>query len=251
MGLYLINDLKNELKSFGSIYIDSLVFRSSWAFIGKRGAKPGSMPEAYSKPFGGRVKADTTISKTVDKGYFVTSQIGPSSSWENIEIQSSTPGNSKITLKPLGIKNDGTVDSLNNLTLINNQADLSTINSKKYPYLKFISEIDASTDHQTSLLNSLGVEYKKSAELALNYQTVSVSSDSINAGGDINLNFNTYNIGEIPADSFKVTVEVKKPDQSTEVVLNNLVPQLNPGGKLSYNVKYNSGTKFGNHQFLI
>ena len=50
-------DLKNELKSFGSIYADSLVFRSSWAFIGKKGAIPGSMPEAFSRPFLGRVKA--------------------------------------------------------------------------------------------------------------------------------------------------------------------------------------------------
>ncbi len=97
-------DLKNELKSFGSIYIDSLVFRSSWAFIGKRGAIPGSMPEAFSKPFGGRVQVDTTISKTVNTGYLITSKIGPSASWENIEVQSNSPDDSKIILKPLGLK---------------------------------------------------------------------------------------------------------------------------------------------------
>ncbi len=244
-------DLKNELKSFGSIYIDSVVFRGSWAFIGKKGAKPGSMPETFSKPFGGRVRVDTTINKTVDTGYFVTSKIGPSASWENIEVQSSLPGDSKIMLKPLGVKEDGTIDSLNNLNITNNQSDISFIDSKKYPYLKFVSKIDASTNHQTPMLNSLAVEYKKSAELALNYQTVSISSDSINAGGDVNLNFNTYNIGEVPADSFKVTVNVIKPDQSSEKILDKLITQLNPNSKLSYNLNYNPGTKFGSFQFLI
>ncbi len=111
--------------------------------------------------------------------------------------------------------------------------------------------ITASSNHQSPMINSLAVEYKKSAELALNYQTVSISSDSIKAGGDINLNFNTYNIGELPADSFKVTVNVIKPDQSSEKILDKLATQLNPNGKLSYNISYNPGTKFGSFQFLI
>ena len=244
-------DLKNELKSFGSIYIDSLKFRSSWAFIGKRGAVPGSMPEAFALPFGGRVKVDTTISKTVNKGLLVTSKIGPAASWKNIDVESNTPADSKIILKPLGIKVDGTVDSLKNLTLTNNQADLSSIDSKKYPYLIFISEFNASTNHQSPIVNSLAVEYKKSAELGLNYQTVSVSNDSINAGNDIQLFFRTYNIGEIPADSFKITVDVVKSDQSTERIYDNFVSQLNPGAKLLSQVNYNPGTKFGNHRFVI
>ena len=137
------------------------------------------------------------------------------------------------------------------MTITNNQSDISFIESKKYPYLKFISEINASTNHQSPLLSSLGVEYKKSAELALNYQTVSVSNDSIKAGDDINLTFKIYNIGELPADSFKVMVEVVKSDQSTEKILDKFVPQLNAGSKILYSLDFNPGTKFGNHQFLI
>ncbi len=244
-------DLKNELKSFGSIYIDSVKFRSSWAFIGKKGAIPGAMPEAFAPQFGERVKVDTIISKTMNSGFLATTKIGPAAVWQNLEIQANIPGDSKINFKPLGIQEDGNIDTLNNLTISNNMIDLSPINSKKYPYLKFISEFQASVNQQSPQLISLGVEYKKSAELALNYQTVSASKDSIKAGDDIQLKFSAYNIGEVPADSFKITVDVIKSDQSAERIYNNSIAQLNPGAKLQSQVNYNPGTKSGNHRFVI
>ena len=92
------NTLKIKLREFGSIYIDQLVFRSSSAFIGKRGAVPGFMPEAYSKPYEGRVEIDTLIQKYFNSGSLTTSLIGPSSKWESVAISQFLPPYTKINI---------------------------------------------------------------------------------------------------------------------------------------------------------
>ncbi len=244
-------DLKNLLHSFGSIYIDSLVFRSSWAFIGKRGAAPGTMPEAYSKPFAGRVQIDTTINSILKSGYFKTSKVGPSSLWQNVEVQNIIPGDANFSIQPLGIKENGGIDTLENLTFTNNISDISKIDFKFYPYLEFVCKLNASSNMQSPKILSFAVEYKKSAELALNYQTVSVLNDSINAGEVEKLIFKIYNVGEVEADSFKVIVNVAKSDQSINKIFETAVSKLDTSANLIYNIDYDPGVKFGAHKFLI
>ena len=39
--------LKTQIKDLGSLYIDSLKYRGSWAVIGRKGSAAGTVPESY------------------------------------------------------------------------------------------------------------------------------------------------------------------------------------------------------------
>ena len=219
--------LKEKLHEFGSIYIDSLVFRSSWAFIGKRGAAPGSMPEAYSKPFEGRVEVDTLIQKLFTSGTLTTSKIGPAAKWESVNINQNVPSAAQTNVRPIGIKSDETPDTLGYLNVQNGVADLSNINALTYPNLKLLFGMQTTNESQIPSISSIGVNYKTLPELGTNYQAVAIDKDTVNVGDDVTLHFDVYNVGDSPADSFNVMVEVVKSDNSRETVLDNFVNQLN------------------------
>ncbi len=232
--------LRNKIKEFGSIYIDSLHFRGSWAMIGKKGVMPGSVPEAFSIPFGGRVEVDTTYLQFNFNGSLKTSTIGPSNHWSTLNVTQNTPANSSIKYRPLAVKSDGTVDTLNYLTVNNGIADLSFINSKTYPFMKILAEFNAASDGTSPALSSLGVNYTGVPELGTNYQVVSVDNDSVKIGQTVNLNFSVYNAGESRADSFKVHVDVVKPDNSTITLLDTQIDTLNSFSHRGFSLPFNT-----------
>ncbi len=245
------NTLKQKLHEFGSIYIDSLVFRSSWAFIGKRGAVPGSMPEAYSKPFEGRVEVDTLIQKLFTSGTLTTSKIGPAAKWESVIIDQSVPASAETNIRPIGIKTNAAQDTLGFLTVENGVADISNISALTYPDIKLLVGMQTNDASQVPSISSIAVNYKALSELGTNYQAASVDKDSLNVGDNTTLHFDVYNVGDFPADSFTVTVEVVKSDNSRETVQDDFVNRLDASGKKSFAVTYNTLGLSGTNQFYI
>ncbi len=248
---HLNTELKAKIREFGSIYIDSLVFRGSWAFLGKRGATPGSMPEAYSKPFQGRVQVDTLIQKLFTSGTLTTSKIGPAAKWEAVNINQNVPSAAQTNVRPIGIKSDETTDTLGYLNVQNGVADLSNINALTYPNLKLLFGMQTTNESQIPSISSIGVNYKTLPELGTNYQAVAIDKDTLNVGDDVTLHFDVYNVGDSPADSFNVMVEVVKSDNSRETVLDNFVNQLKSFEKKSFAVTYNTIGLSGTNQFYI
>ncbi len=245
------SELKNKIKLFGSRYIDSLAFRGSWAMIGKKSKASGSVPEAYSKAFQGRVQIDTTITSRFEHGGFTTSIIGPSTEWKNLVVKDSTSTGSVIKYRLLGIKNDESVDTLDYLKIENSTADLSNVNSRIYPFIKIKGELSAKTTVVSPSLSSLEVNYKSLPELGINYQVVSISSDTLIQGEIQNLSFYVYNVGESSADSFKIKVELVKPDNSKEKIFEEIVDSLSIGKRKQFNLSYNTASITGERNFYI
>ncbi len=250
-GNNLSTTLKNKIKEFGSVLIDSVKFRSSWAFIGKKGATPGSMPEAFSNEGDGLVTVDTTIAFLSDKGSMLTPVIGSATSWKKLSVNQTIPSNSRISYIPLGIKADGSLDTLSELSLQDSMADLSFIDAEKYPKLKILANFNASTDKQSPILNSLGVDYDMVPELGTNYQVVSLSQNTVTQGEDVNLKFYVYNVGESVAENFKVKVEVIKTDNSREKVFEQTVDSIGAGKRKLFKVSYNTTSFYGSRTFAI
>ncbi len=245
------SELKNKIKLFGSRYIDSLAFRGSWAMIGKKGTIVGLAPEVYSKAFQGRVQIDTTITSRFEHGSFTTSIIGPSAEWKNFVVEDSTTIGSVMKYRLLGIKNDESVDTLDYLKIENSAADLSNINSRIYPCIKIRGELSAQTTAASPTLSSMEVNYKSLPELGFNYQVVSVSSDTLTQGETQNISFYVYNVGESTADSFKVKVDLVKPDNSKENIFEEFVDSINSGKRKHFNLAYNTASITGERSFYI
>lgn len=246
----LSTSLRTKIKSFGSTLIDQVNWRASWAFIGKRGAIPGSMPEAISFEGGGSAKIDTTISFLSDSGCMLTSEIGPTGNWDKLVVDEEIPSNSSITYSPIGIKTDGTLDTLDRLVFLDTAddvgpyADLSHINSYLYPKIKILADFKASDDKQSPVLKSLGVDYDDVAELAMNYQVVSVEKDSITQGENNKLKFAIWNVGETNADSVSVKIELQKPDNSS-IILEEFLTSVDSSSKKKFEYEYEILNSYG------
>ncbi len=250
-GINLSTELRNKIKEFGSVLIDSVKFRSSWAFIGKKGATPGSMPEAFSREGDGLVTVDTTIAFLADKGSMITPEIGPATNWKKLIVNQNLPNNSKITYVPIGITKTGLYDTLTTLSLSNSEVSLKNIDAQKYPKLKILANFNASTDKQSPILNSLGVDYDLVPELGTNYQVVSLLQDSVQQGENVNLKFYVYNVGESAADSFKVKVDVIHADNSREKIFEQFIDSLGAEKRKLFNVSYNTVSFSGRRTFAI
>ncbi|MBZ0182711.1 MAG: T9SS type A sorting domain-containing protein [Melioribacteraceae bacterium] len=230
--------LKQKIKELGSIYIDSLLFRGSWAILGYKGAAPGSVPEGFTKPTFGSVAIDTTIITPGKFGSLTTTQIGPTTKWERLVVSDSTYSNASINYIPIAITETDSADTLSSLTLNNGVADLSFINAEQYPYLKIKAELNAADDGTSPELYSLGVDYTDVSELAINYQVVSIEHDSITQGENNRLNFMVYNVGESSAQNFKVKVELQKADNSKRILFDQKIALIDSMDRKQFSVDY-------------
>jgi len=230
--------LKTAIKTLGSALIDSLKFRGSWAIIGQKGAQKGTVPEGVQPANNTPVILDSTFYFQSSTGTMITNNIGPASKWQSLQVLQNISGDGTIEYRPVGIKADGSADTLNYLSLTNNTADLSFIDAKKYPDIKLISNIHASSAGISPVINSVGINYTALPELGTNYQVVSLSKDSVLLGTNEELQFYVYNSGEAAADSFNVLVNMVNQDGSKDTLLNQLVDSLNPGNNKLFNINY-------------
>lgn len=245
--------LKNQIRSLGSKFIDSLSWRGSWAIIGKKGATPGSVPEAFSRTYKGSVRIDTTYYKPNKSGSLLTSEIGPVGKWDSLSVEQTNRNELVSLYRPLGIRDNGIVDTLNALFVNNNAADLSSIDAKIYPKIKILSEFSTESDSISPNLSSLSVKFHSLSELATNYQVVSISRDTVYQGDSLDLKFCVYNVGESPADSFHVLVDVMKEDNSSRLLLDTVVASLDSMQRKEFTLNYmtNGTDGKGNMGFKI
>ncbi len=220
------HDLRERLKALGSKYIDSLKFRSSWALIGKKGAVQGSVPEAFSHSMEGPVTIDTSFQQQFTNGTLTSSVIGPADNWIELTIEQNIFNGTSISYYPIGINVNGEQDTLNEIGIVDNKGDLSFVDDDKYRYIKLQVYFNTNSFDKSPTLNSIGANYIEISELGINYQVVSVEKDTLEQGEDANLSFYVYNVGESTADSFKVSVDVVKPDNSKERIFQQLVDSL-------------------------
>jgi hypothetical protein len=266
--LNLTPELKTAIKTLGSIYIDSLVYRGSWAIIGRKGSAPGSVPEKYSQPFAGRVQIDTSFVVPNKSGSLVTSQIGPVAQWKSLEVSQSTPSSSQLKFRPLGIRKEGIIDTLNYLSLVNNNADISFINANLYPKIQVLGEFTAGSDGSSPTLGQLGVNYVGIPELGTNYQVVQTnkievatnrlskssaisSTDSILQGELLGVKARVYNVGESKAETVRVKANVVWPNRDLEELGTLTIDSIPPLGYKEVSFTYNSSAGFGNRTFQI
>jgi hypothetical protein len=244
-------ELKDAIKTLGSTKIDSLVFRGSWALIGKKNAMTSEVVEAVKGAIPELVKIDSTFSIPNLNGSLETIEIGPSTNWQNATISQNIPSGSSIQNLVYGIKPDASVDSLGVLNFINNNASLSFIDPVIYPKIKIKSEFSATPEGISPELSSFGVDYVGLAELGINYQVVAVDNDTVPAGGNINLSFWVYNVGEADADSFNVKVDVVNQNNSSLTIYNELVTSLAANGRRKFDISYQPTGSDNEKRFII
>ncbi len=216
-------ELKDILHQFGSVYIDSVVWGSSWILLGKLNAPMGSVPEAFSTT--GTMEFDTSFISASNFGSFETNQIVNSGNWKKMSIEVDSIVN-YAQIKIIPIIHLPSPDTLDESIWNNNDIDLSYLNSQDIDALSFNFLVEANPDGSSPLIKSVKIDYDLVPDLAINYQVVSSTNDSVLIGEDIELLFYVYNVGESKADSFNVKVEVINDDNSRQTIFSQKVDSL-------------------------
>ncbi|MFA6025184.1 MAG: C25 family cysteine peptidase [Ignavibacteriaceae bacterium] len=246
-------NLINAIKSLGSTKIDQLQFRGSWAIIGKKGGAPGSAIEVVKGPYDGNIIIDTSFFPLRNQGTLTTTKIGPSNKWKYAKVKYLNNEDSKILIRIDGSDEKLNSDSLFVVELKDSVIDLSSIDQNKYPFLQLNIEEIASTNRISPELYSIGAEFTSTPELAINYQVVSTSRDTVIQGDSLDLKFYVYNVGESSADSFHVLVDVMKEDNSSRQLLDTVIASLDSMQRklFTLNYKTNGTDGKGNMGFKI
>jgi hypothetical protein len=260
-GLSLDPDLKVKLKTLGSIYIDSIGYRSSWAIIGRKGALPGTVPEKFSQSFAGRVQVDTTINIPTTHGTFETEPIGPVAEWKSAVIGFTNPPGTAITMSIVGVNS---TDTLKSVTLTESTIDLSKINAQQYPAIKLVGDLRRSSGQPSPSVNSIAVNYNQLAELGTNYQSVKSylydngtqgkelsAGDTVAQGGKILLKYRVYNAGGSAAKKFGIQAAAVWENNNTEAIANGVVDSLPPQAYQEYTALYNTALGYGRRSLRI
>ena len=252
-GIGLSDSLITMIHSFGSKFIDSVTFDPysfSWAMIGRKGAPQGSVFEKWNKPNEGPVSLDSVFSFESQTGFVATNQIGPVSKWSDLKINYTAPNGASVSVVPVGIKSDGTRDTLAALNISGGTADLSLINASVYNYISLITTL-AKGNNTPPSVNNIKVEYKSIPEIGTNFQVFKLSKDTVTIGENITLSFKVLNEGLTEADSIKVRIDRVKPDNSRETVSENIIDKLLPGSNKNYSIVYNTSSGAGTGSFVV
>lgn len=236
--------LKNKIKELGSVHIDNLLFRGSWAIVGYKGALTGTVPEAYSNPFNGRVEIDTTFHRSQSSGSYLTSRIGPASGWKELKLAYNYFKENDLVFKLLGIRKDRSIDTITTYSANDSLINLTNISSSTYPHLQLLAEFNYNGITNRPFLQLVEFDYIKPPELGLNYQVVSIQSDTITQGESNTIKFYVYNAGETAADSFGVKLSLIKPDKSIYLLQTFFVESLDPMSRIYF--EYDHRDKFEN-----
>ena len=200
----LTQNARNAIKQFGSQYIDHVGWRDSWALFGQKGDRAGSVLEKWIPSADTqRATLDTSIIRTTLTGSVLSEAFGPASQWTKVSITSSVPQGGRLSLYVLGGNGAGTYDTL----LINDTSTvmlLTSIDAKKYLSLRLLEKYQANAQGISPVLKKWDVTLLPPPDLAVNYQCVSTSGDSLLEGIPLQISVQVHNIGEQPANNVKV-----------------------------------------------
>ncbi len=225
----LTTALSNAVVSLGGTRFPSIQYKAPYALFGKKGADSLHVKQMLKNPNEDPIYLDTNIVVPFNSGVLTTTQVGPSSEWKKLKVAVTNQNNSEIKFRPLGVKRDGTVDTLSYVSIINNEADLSSIPATTYAHLKIRSELKADSILNSPQLSKLEVDYKGIAELGTNFQAVKINKDTLEQGQKGKITFYVYNAGEASANNFLVEVDVLRPDNTSEILLEQAITTLTPG----------------------
>jgi hypothetical protein len=245
-----VDTLFSELRKFGSKVADTLVldinnqgFQISYAMLGYKGAKVGSVPEAINM-LGDSADISGELVIFEKNGTLYSGEIGMAKKWKGIYLMGDFPRDStNFEIDIFGKKYDSNyyeyIKSDTNAKFI----DLSDINALEYPYIsyniRFIKDnmtIAGTINEAPAILKASFVSFEPLPELAVSKINTSLDNNDILRGTPVNLNFQVENISlRTKVDSADTEINISKGGVNNDY---HYVQSLNflPDSKLNYSL---------------
>lgn len=242
---------RKALEKMGSLYADSIKYRQSWCMIGKKGAPMGSVVESLSKHFEGPALIEKTVTVPADSGYIAFPKIGPASRWGEMAIKRQLPAGTKLITDVYGIKNDGSEALLLKHTSADTALSLTSINPTQYPFIRLQPNFYANNLKQSPTLAVAAVDFDGLPELAINYQVMSLSRDSVMQGETVDVMFDVYNVGFSVAKQFQVVLEGVDPNNARTTLATYQVDTLGKNSKKRFAHTYTAVGQQNRMTFVV
>ncbi|MDZ7724834.1 MAG: C25 family cysteine peptidase [candidate division KSB1 bacterium] len=196
----------NALETLGSVHCRDIGPFDSWAIIGRKGAPPGNVPEAYSPSDQETIAAvSDSIRRHAAFGQILSPKIGPAAAWSKAEIQSTLPDSTNINVHLIGHPISGAPDTLYTGSPANS-LDLSFIDAQHTPYLSLGAQLSSQNYRITPVLQSWHVLFDPTPDIALSPQLFSQNRDTVTSGEPVTFYFDVYNLGASMTDSGSIRI---------------------------------------------
>lgn len=252
-GSFTLNSAaKTKLKSFGSIYCDSITligYFHTWSLIGYLGATNAQVNESYNSCnslINGNPSCDhwsesiSTRNITVRKTSGTVSSIaGPAQSWTDFSWDHTLNPNSNISFDIYGIDNFNAQTLLLSNVTTNANTSLSSISAFQYPKLNFVAKIniDTTIGNVSSLLNSVTVNYFPPSELVYDYNTINYTSSYL-FGDDFKFSYTYSNAGFYDLPGVITNVYKKSISNSNLILSDTSSSPVSTGSSKKYTNKF-------------
>ncbi|MFO8087994.1 MAG: C25 family cysteine peptidase [Bacteroidales bacterium] len=205
------NAMYETFESFGSGLIRTINNDQPYIIYGKKGDVVGSANEMAGIGPQDILNFKDSIQTRWQEGYIKSPVIGPSQKWQslhwNFAYSDSLPVD-EVHLDVVGIKNDGSVDTVINqlspdsLTISNLG---NRINAQQYPKIQLILVTSDDSLNTPAQLKKWQVYYVGVPETAINpKKEFSFYKDTVMQGDTVSLSLATENISDYDMDSLKV-----------------------------------------------
>lgn len=235
----LTTRLINAIKTAGGVLIDNLGFRTPYLILGKKGGAPGSAIERLeSNTYANLLIDDSTFYLNKSSATFTTPFVKSEGKWRDILITGSTSNGSAISVKLLGKKSSGAVDTLQTYSPGSAAYSLASVDNTVYPELGMAATLQAGSDGSSPKLQQLGIRYTPLPEIGINYQGVYISRDTMQFGENQQLKFTISNAGDVTIDSVGILVEIAFNDNTSDTLSSFVARNVLAGERRAYTLEY-------------
>jgi hypothetical protein len=201
--------LYHSFKNAGFANIDSFTKVRPWVFMYKK--DDASWTPRWQMGVGStdNITLSAVMTNPGTYGTITSPQFGPAKSWQELQWSGSsleaTGDMPKVSV--IGLKTDGSVDTLyNNITIGQQTVDISAIDARVYPNLKLAMQNVDTVNHTPYQLKKWRVTYVPVPEGAIAPNILYSMKDTFEVGEDILFSVAFKNISDAKFDSLRVRV---------------------------------------------
>ncbi len=214
------NALYTAFESLGSANIRTVNDSLTIAIFGKKGNAIGQAHEEVATHHNDIIILNDSIKTNWSNGYVASEIIGPAIKWNSLhwkQVPVELPNKDTIVLKVVGIKANGTRDTV--ATFTSNMTDVYNLDTyadaQAYPYMQLIALMRDDIYKTPAQLKKWQVLYDEAPECAINPKKGFVlSKDTLQEGDKLVVNIPIENIGvKTFNDSLVVTYWVEDKDR--------------------------------------
>lgn len=235
------DSLKNVLKNYGAMWVDSLKNDVPYVFLGKKGGE--SLFEQLGVTRSDSIVLDYNLNGRTEKGTVWSPLIGPASKWETFQDNFFLEGKDAVTVDIYGVRFDFTDSLLYSLPSAANHYvsfDSLDIDENEFPYLKTKSSLIDSVNFTAPQLNYWSINYVGVPEgtLVLNDEQKGHIEELFEGNNYIH-SFLFANVSEADfLDSLTVEFQLVG-ERETQVWTKKIAPVL-AGDTISFSVDFNT-----------